>query len=95
MLALSYTAHDLAGFARDLGHAGGPFAFDPAARAQARARLDARYARLYGLDRAGLERVLDGFPQLARRERGQDRPDTRTLTLRAFDDLSGRNDASL
>jgi hypothetical protein len=90
--ALSHTAHDLDGFARDLGHAGPPTRFDPVDRAERRARLDAIFARLYGLSRAQLAAVLAGFPQLHAAERRRDgRPTTRDLTLRAFDSLAARS----
>lgn len=59
VLELTYTAHDLAGWAHDLGHDGPPFAFDPERRAQLRAELDATYARLYGLARDELRYILD------------------------------------
>ena len=59
VLELSYTAHDLALWAADLGHAGPPFAWDPARRAVLRAELDACYARLYGLSRDELRYILD------------------------------------
>ena len=49
VLELTYTAHDLAAWAQDLGHSGPPFPFNPERRAQLRAELDAYYARLYGL----------------------------------------------
>jgi hypothetical protein len=59
VLELTYTAHDLAGWARDLGHNGPPFPFAPERRAQLRAELDAYYARLYGLTRDELRYILD------------------------------------
>lgn len=59
VLELTYTAHDLAGWARDLGHDGPPFPFAPERRAQLRAELDAYYARLYGLTRDELRYILD------------------------------------
>jgi len=59
VLELTYTAHDLAGWAKDLGHEGPPFRFDPDRRASLRAELDAYYARLYGLDRDELRYILD------------------------------------
>lgn len=59
ILALTYTAHDLAYWARDLGYEGDPFAFDPDRRAILRAELDAYYARLYGLTRDELRYILD------------------------------------
>jgi hypothetical protein len=56
---LTYTAHDLATWALDLGHSGPPFAFNPDRRAQLRTELDAYYARLYGLTRDELRYILD------------------------------------
>jgi hypothetical protein len=62
VLRLSYTAHDLASFARDLGYNGAPFAWDEEDRRHRMARLDALYFRLYGLDRDEVAYVLDSFP---------------------------------
>lgn len=59
VLELTYTAHDLAGWASALGHTGPPFAFNSERRAQLRAELDAHYARLYGLTRDELRYILD------------------------------------
>lgn len=59
VLELTYTAHDLAGWAHDLGYNGPPFSFAPERRAQLRAELDAYYARLYGLTRDELRYILD------------------------------------
>lgn len=59
VLELTYTAHDLAGWAQDLGHDGPPFALDLDRRATLRAELDAWYARLYGLTRDELRYILD------------------------------------
>lgn len=59
VLELTYTSHSLAPFARDLGHAGPPFAGDADRRAVLRAELDAWYARAYGLTRDELRYVLD------------------------------------
>lgn len=59
VLELTYTAHDLAPWARDLGYDGQPFTFDPDRRAILRAELDAYYARLYGLARDELRYILD------------------------------------
>ncbi len=47
VLALSYTAHDMEPFARDMGYTGKPFPWDEAERARRRARLDALYFMLY------------------------------------------------
>lgn len=59
VLELTYTAHDLAAWARELGYDGSPFAFDPDRRATLRAELDAYYAKLYGLTRDELRYILD------------------------------------
>ena len=55
VLELSYTAHDLAPFARDMGHVDAkgevlpPFIWDEARRLTLRAKLDALYFILYGV----------------------------------------------
>ncbi|WP_241160628.1 Eco57I restriction-modification methylase domain-containing protein [Pseudomonas chlororaphis] len=59
VLELTYTSHDLAAWAQDLGHDGPPFAFDPDRRAILRAELDAYYAKLYGLTEEELRYILD------------------------------------
>jgi len=59
VLELTYTAHDLASWAKDLGFEGAPFAFNLDRRAVLRAELDAYYARLYGLTRDELRYILD------------------------------------
>jgi hypothetical protein len=58
-LELTYTSHDLAPWAADLGYTGKPFVFNPERRAVIRAELDAYYARLYGLTRDELRYILD------------------------------------
>ena len=67
VLRLTYTAHDMAPLARDLGHDGPPFPWDDEERHHLRARLDALYFHLYGLSRADAVYVLDTFP-IVRRE---------------------------
>jgi hypothetical protein len=59
VLELTYTAKDLAPFARDLGCDKNPFDWNPVRRALLRAELDAYYAKLYGLTRDELRYVLD------------------------------------
>lgn len=75
VLRLSYTAHDLAPFARDLGHVDAvgavlpPFVWNEAERAQLRARLDALYFILYGLtDPADIAYILESFPIVRRND---------------------------
>lgn len=61
VLELAYTAHDLAGFARDHGDPGPPFRWDERRRSALRAELDAAYFHLYGVTRPDVEHVLDSF----------------------------------
>ena len=56
---LTYTAHDLALWAQDIGYTGEPFAFNSERRAILRAELDAYYAKLYCLTRDELRYILD------------------------------------
>ncbi len=68
VLHLSYTAHDLAPFARDLGYLDGqgqvlpPVVWDDEDRRQRLAALDALFMHLYGLDEDDAQHVLDSFP---------------------------------
>ena len=67
VLRLTYTAHDMAPFARDLGYDGPPFIWNEEERRHLRARLDALYFHLYGLTKDDAAYVLDTFP-IVRRE---------------------------
>ena len=69
VLRLCYTAWDLQPFARDLGYEGDPFIWNPAERRQLRARLDALFFHLYGLDEDDAAYILDQFPVLEKNER--------------------------
>ncbi len=62
VLRLSYTAHDLAPFARDLGHDGPPFIWDDADRRARMVILDALFMHLYGLSEDDAAWILDSFP---------------------------------
>lgn len=86
VLELSFTAHDLASFARDLGYDGPPFIWDEERRAHLRAELDGIYAHLYGLSRDDFEYILGTFPIVERndiKEHGKFR--TKRLCLEAYD----------
>ena len=67
VLRLTYTAYDLAPFARDLGYDDPPFIWNEEERRHLRARLDALYFHLYGLTREEAGYVLGTFP-IVRRE---------------------------
>ncbi len=101
VLELTYTSHDLAPFARDLGYKGAPFGWDPERRHRLRSELDAYYAHLYGLTRDELRYILDPadvmgpdypsvtFPGLKRKEIAEHGEYlTQRLVLEAFDALA-------
>ena len=67
VLKLTFTAHDMAPFANDLGYYGQPFPWDEDERRHQRARLDALYFHLYGLSKDDAEYILSTFP-IVRRE---------------------------
>ena len=56
----------MAPFAGDLGHHGPPFPWDEEDRRHLRARLDALYFHLYGLDRHAAAYILSTFPIIQR-----------------------------
>jgi len=62
VLRLSYTAHDLEPFARDLGYDGPPFKWDEDDRRHRMARLDALFFQLYGISHDDAAYILDTFP---------------------------------
>lgn len=62
VLRLSYTAHDLEAFARDLGYTGAPFKWDEEDRRHRTAQLDAMFFHLYGISRDDAAYILDTFP---------------------------------
>ena len=76
VLELTYTAHDMAPFARDLGHvdeAGEvkpPFVWDEERRLYLRAKLDAVFFHLYGVtDRDDVRYMYSTFPIVERQEK--------------------------
>ena len=82
VLRLTYTAHDLAPFAHDLGYTGPPFRWDEDKRRHLRARLDALYFHLYDLSREDIAYVLSTFPIVRREDEAQfGRYRTRDLIL--------------
>ena len=82
VLRLTYTAHDMAPFARDLGYDGPPFRWDEEERRHLRSRLDALYFHLYGLSREDADYVLGTFPIVRRQDEKEfGRYRTRDLVL--------------
>ena len=89
VLRLTYTAHDIAPFARDLGYDGPPFIWNEEERRHLRARLDALYFHLYGLSRDDAAYILDTFPIVRRHDKaafGHYR--TKTMVLAYFNALA-------
>lgn len=95
VLELTYTAHELEGFARDLGYDGPPFPWNDERRHRLQCELDAIFAHMYRLDRSDLEWILDApppsssFPSLKGNENskyGEYR--TKRYVLHAFDQIT-------
>ena len=96
VLRLTYTARDMAPFARDLGHDGPPFVWDEEERRHLRGRLDALYFHLYGLRRDDAGYVLDTFPIVRREdEKAFNRYRTRDLILAYMNALSAGDTETL
>lgn len=75
VLELTYTAHDMAPFARDMGHVNEagevlpPFPWDEDRRLHLRAKLDALYFHLYGItSRDDVRYIYSTFPIVERQE---------------------------
>ena len=68
VLELTFTATDLAPFARDLGYDGDPFRWNPERRALIRAELDAAMFGLYGIERDDVEYIMATFAVVKHRE---------------------------
>ena len=82
VLRLTYTARDMEAFARDLGYAGEPWAWDDEERRHRRARLDALYFHLYHLSREDAAYIMDTFPIVRRQDESRyQRYRTRELVL--------------
>jgi hypothetical protein len=75
VLALSYTAHDLAPFARDLGYVDKtgqplpPFTWDEEDRRARMSALDALFFHLYGLNAEDVSYIMDAFPIVREQEK--------------------------
>ena len=67
VLELTYTANDMQEFARDMGYKGKPFIWDEEKRLHLRARLDALYFILYGIEKEDAEYIMDSFSIVRRK----------------------------
>ncbi|WP_439545297.1 Eco57I restriction-modification methylase domain-containing protein [Sandarakinorhabdus sp.] len=96
VLRLTYTAHDLAAFCRDLGHDGLPFPWDETDRRHRRARLDALFFILYGIGREDADYILSTFPIVEREDRAaHGRYFTRDLILAYMNALAAGDTESV
>ncbi|MHC5902394.1 Eco57I restriction-modification methylase domain-containing protein [Streptomyces sp. S6] len=68
VLELTYTAYDIAPFARDLGDSRPPFHWNEGRRTVIRAELDAAFFHLYGISREDVDYILDTFPIVRRKD---------------------------
>lgn len=95
VLELTYTAHDMEPFARDLGYEGEPFIWDDRRRHQLKSELDAIYAHMYQLEREELQWILEpiypsaSFPTLKKNEMKEfDEYRTKRYVLAAYDQMA-------
>jgi len=89
VLELTYTAHDLTGFARDLGYARPPFIWNDERRFWLRAELDALYFMLYGIGRDDVAYIMDTFPIVRRKDEAMHGTyRTKEAILEIYDDLT-------
>lgn len=61
VLELTYTAHDLAPFARDCSYKGPPFRWEADRRFLVRSELDAAFFHLYGISRDDVDHIMNSF----------------------------------
>jgi hypothetical protein len=89
VLELTYSAYDVAPFARDLGDEGPPFRWDEERRFAMRAELDAAFFHLYGIDRDDMDYIMETFPVVKRRDIQQyDTFRTKDLILKIYDAMA-------
>lgn len=89
VLELTFTAWDLAKFARDCGYSGAPFRWDAERRISIRAEVDAAFMQLYGLSRDDATYVMDAFPIVAKRDLKTDGEyRTKRLILERYDAMA-------
>nr|BBH92021.1 hypothetical protein KTA_02200 [Thermogemmatispora argillosa] len=87
-LELTYTAWDLADFARDCGYDGPPFCWDEARRFLLRCELDAAYFHLYGIARDDVDYIMETFPIVKRKDEQQyGEYRTKRVILEIYDEL--------
>ncbi|MEV0661719.1 Eco57I restriction-modification methylase domain-containing protein [Actinomadura luteofluorescens] len=89
VLELTYTAVDMAPFARDLGDSGEPFIWHEERRAVIRAELDALFFHLYGISREDVDYIMDTFPIVKRKDEAKyGKYRTKDLVLAEYDRMA-------
>jgi hypothetical protein len=93
VLELTYTAWDLAPFAKDCGYDGPPFRWDEERRFLLRCELDAAYFHLYGIARDDVDYVMETFPIVKRKDEAQHGEyRTKRIILEMYDAMQGAID---
>ncbi len=85
---LTYTAWDLAAFAKDCGYDGPPFHWDEERRFLLRCELDAAYFHLYGVARDDVDYIMETFrvwKEKEEKQRGEYR--TKRVILEIYDEM--------
>lgn len=90
VLELTFTAWDLAPFARDCGDEGPPYIWEPERRFTLRAELDAAFFHLYGFSRNDVDYILDTFPVVKKNDEKAYNGEFRTkrVVLERYDALA-------
>ncbi|WP_155058461.1 Eco57I restriction-modification methylase domain-containing protein [Streptomyces blattellae] len=89
VLELTYTANDMAPFARDLNDTGTPYRWDAPRRQVIRAELDALFFHLYGIPRDDVGYILDTFSIVRRKDEAEyGNYCTRELILNEYDRMA-------
>jgi hypothetical protein len=89
VLELTYTAWDLAPFARDVGYDGPPFRWDPARRFLLRCELDAAFFHLYGISQDDVDYIIDTFPIVRKNdEKAHGEYRTKQMILKVYDAMA-------
>ena len=95
VLELTYTAHELAGFAQDLGYEGAPFRWDDERRFLLRCELDSAFFHMYGLAHDEVDYIMDNFLGVEREDiaaHGEFR--TKRVILEIYDEMALCRDRS-
>jgi len=88
VLELTYTAHDLRGFAEDCGYTGEPFRWDEDRRFLLRCELDAAFFHLYGINRRDATWILRSFRIVKRKDiQRHGRLRTKRTILEIYDEI--------